>query len=242
MSTHGVDRDAAHEAILDHAPALRQSELGPIRIRLVAEHFGPSVTHVVMWLRDYGLDIGCTEITVRRHPDGNALLSSRRLLPPPAAEDYLVKRRKRDVEEVTREVTTRRRNSVTILLEAGALEPGETVRLKIDWFVEAREALERIIANEPLFGEAEWTGISLNQALRWRRDGELYACTRLVLKMLEEVGYPTVSVPGPQCWVIADGRALSDLALEIEPRRTPVGNTVGLLALLDFSHCWRRAS
>ncbi len=231
--THDVDREGARDAILDHAPALRRSELGPIRIRLVAEHFGPSVTHVVMWLRDYGLDIGCTEITVRRHPDGHALLSSRRLLPPPAAEDYLVKRRRREVEEVTREVSTRRRNSVTILLEAGALEPGQPVRLKTDWFIEAREAIERVIVSEPSFAEAEWTGISLNQALRWKRDGELYACTPLVLKMLQEVGHPTTSVPGPQCWIISDGRTLSELALEIEPRRASAGGAIGLAALLE---------
>jgi hypothetical protein len=219
VRTHSVEDDVARAAILDHAPALRNRELGPVRIRLIAEHFGPSVTHVVMWLRDYELDIGCVEVTARRHPDGSALVTSRQLLPPPAAEDYLVKRRRRESQEATREDTTRSRNSVTILLEAGVLEAGQLLRLNVDWFGDASTAIKDAVEREPLIGEAEWTGLSLNQALRWRRDGQLYACSPLITRILGEVGFPRRSVAGPQFWVTEEGRSLADLAFEIEPRR-----------------------
>ena len=43
---------------------------------------------------------------------------------------------------------------------------------------------------DPRFGEAGWTGLSLNQALRRRRDGGLYGRTPLVLKMLEDDTIP----------------------------------------------------
>jgi hypothetical protein len=185
-----------------------------------------------MWLRDYGLDIGCVEVRTRRHPDGTALITARQLLPPPAAEDYLVKRRHREVEETEREATTRSRNSVTILLEAGTLEAGQPLRLKLDRLGEAQAALEAAIAREPSIAEAEWTGLSLNQALRWRRDGKLYACTPLVLGLLEEVGFPRPSIAGPQCWAIEDGRSLADLAFEIEPRRQ--ADTSSLPSLSDL--------
>ena len=188
--THTVDREQALSDICDHAPALLDRELGPVRIRLVAESFRPSVTHVVMWLREHDIDIGCVQMTTRRHPDGSALITARRLLPPPAAEDYLVRRRQREAEESEREATTRSRNSVTILLEAAALEPGTPLRLKLSRLGDAEEAVRAAIEEDPRFGEAEWTGLSLNQALRWRRDGGLYACTPLVLKLLEDWAIP----------------------------------------------------
>ena len=235
MRTHSVEQEQALADIRDHAPALRDRELGPVRIRLLAEHFRPSVTHVVMWLRDHDIDIGCTEVTARRNPDGSALITSRRLLPPPAAEDYLVKRRQRETEEIRREVSTRSRNSVTILLEAGAVVPDTLLRLKLSRLGEdAQAALAAAIGREPAFAEAEWTGLSLNQAVRWRRDGTLYACTTLVLKLLEEVGHPRRSIAGPQCWVTPDGRSLAELAAEIEPQRQSSGSSmIGLRDLIE---------
>src|SRR5829696_6592612 len=56
---HGVSADGASEAVLEHAPSLAESGLGPVKVRLVAEAFKPSVTSMVLWLRDYELDIGC---------------------------------------------------------------------------------------------------------------------------------------------------------------------------------------
>ena len=139
--THSLDREQALSEIRDHAPALLDRELGPVRIRLVAESFRPSVTHVVMWLREHDIDIGCVQVTTRRHPDGSALITARRLLPPPAAEDYLVRRRQREAQESEREATTRSRNSVTILLEAAALEPGTPLRLKLSRLGDAEAAV-----------------------------------------------------------------------------------------------------
>ena len=108
-----------------------------------------------MWLRDYGIDIGCVQVTARRHPDGSALITARRLLPPGAAEDYLVQRRQREVEESEREATTRRRNSVTIILEAAALEPGTLLRLELSRLGDAEAAVSAAIEEDPQFGEAE---------------------------------------------------------------------------------------
>jgi len=234
--THGVDNEQALSEIRDHAPALLDRELGPVRIRLVAESFRPSVTHVVMWLRDHDIDVGCVQVTARRHPDGSALVTARRLLPPPAAEDYLVQRRQREAKEIEREATTRSRNSVTILLEAAALEPGTRLQLKVSRLGDAEEAVRAAMEEDPRFGEAEWTGLSLNQAVRWRRDGGLYACTPLVLKLLEEVGHPSRAIAGPQCWATEDGQSLAELAAEIEPQRDPSSRAPaapGLRELVD---------
>jgi hypothetical protein len=67
---HDLGKEDARIEVFDHAPSLRSSELRPVRVRLVAETFGPSVTTTVLWLRDVGLDIGCVEISPRSLPDG----------------------------------------------------------------------------------------------------------------------------------------------------------------------------
>lgn len=177
---HKTDIDEARTAIFEHAPALADRELGPIRVRIVAGSFGPSVTHVVLWLNDLGLDIGCIEISARRHGDTHAVLSVRQIIPPPAAEDYLVKRRRREAEE-DREASARRRNSVTVLTEAGVPAPGDPVRLNPAAFnAEQRALVERKIAEDPNYAIAEWTGAGIRQALKWRVDESIHSCSGLI--------------------------------------------------------------
>ena len=89
---HNLDDVQAREQIFEHAPSLEDDELGPVRVRLVAGGFGPSVTSVVLWLRDHDIDIGCVQITARRHSEKGAVVSARQLIPLPEAEDYLVRR------------------------------------------------------------------------------------------------------------------------------------------------------
>lgn len=219
--TARVPLDDARSAVLDHAPALATRELGRIRICLVAERFGPSVTNMVMWLREYEIDVSCVEVRARQGHDGRAVIAARQLLPPPAAEDYLVKRRRREAEEETREATTRRRNSVTILLEADALEAGQLLHMRTDYFREdIRTKVESVMASDHRVGEAEWTGISLRQALRWKRDDEVYSCSGLIESLLAELGFPEVSVAGPEYWMIDPEKSLFDRSVEIEPSRT----------------------
>ena len=136
-------------------------------MRLVAEGFGPSVTATVLWLRDVGLDIGCVEVSPRRLPGGGYVVTARQLLPLPAAEDYLVKRRRREKAEEEHEAPARSRNAVTMLLEAGAIEPGTQFGLNLDQFSpEERTILQPKVQSNPDLGLAEWTGLGLRNALR----------------------------------------------------------------------------
>ena len=107
-SSHAkIEKDAARSAVVEHAPSLEESELGPIRICLVASGFGPLVSSVVLWLNELELDIACVQIVARSVDDGHAMLSARQILPPPQAKDYLVRRRRRTEVEEKREATTR---------------------------------------------------------------------------------------------------------------------------------------
>lgn len=77
-----------------------------MRVSLPAAGFGPSVSSVVLWLNDIGLDIACVQLVVSRVDEGRAVLSTQQVLPPPQAKDYLVRRRRRDEVEEQREAIT----------------------------------------------------------------------------------------------------------------------------------------
>jgi hypothetical protein len=97
---HDIEFDEARQQLVDHAPALEDGGPTSIKVRLVAGSFGPAVTSVVLWLREYGIDIGCVEVSVRQvSGSSEAVLSARQLLPLPEAEDYLVRRRRKEQEE-----------------------------------------------------------------------------------------------------------------------------------------------
>ncbi len=214
---HEVDVVEARRRIEEHAPSVKTEELGQVRIRLVAGSFGPAVTSVALWLQDIGLDIGCIQVVARRTSDTEAVISARQLLPLPVVEEFMVRRRRRAAEEVVRERTTRRRNAATVILESAALAPGTELTLHLPALTaEWREQVEKVLETEPSAGKAEWTGISLRKALKWKRDGSYYSASGLVEALLTELGF-SASVPGPQYWVTPDGTTLADLAISIEP-------------------------
>jgi len=98
--THETTKEEARQGLLDHAPVLDESGLLPVKVLLVAGSFGPAVTSVVLWLREYEVDVGCVEVSARAVPDGTqAVLVARQIIPLPEAEDYLVRRRRKEQEE-----------------------------------------------------------------------------------------------------------------------------------------------
>ena len=199
---HNLAGEQAREQIFEHAPSLEDDELGPVRVRLVAGSFGPSVTSVVLWLRDHDIDIGCVQITARRHSEKGAVVSARQLIPLPEAEDYLVRRRRREQGEETRRVARRRTNSVTLLIRAGAVKAGDPIRLNVQALPAAwRPAVEKLIAESPAVGEAEWPGSeSTQKALRWKHDGQLYSASGIARRILMMTNVEHGSLPGPDYW------------------------------------------
>lgn len=99
-SNRGFSVDEAQSKLIDHAPSLEQGTPSPVKILLVAGSFGPAVTSVVLWLREFEVDIRCVEITLRAVPgEDKAFLTARQLLPLPETEEYLVRRRRKKREE-----------------------------------------------------------------------------------------------------------------------------------------------
>lgn len=218
---HDVTFEEARARVLDHAPSLAEGEPGPVRVRLIAGSFGPAVTTLVLWLFDLGLDIGCVQVTARQHDEATAVLSARRLLPLPQAEDYLVRRRRREHEEDARKIGSRGANSIKVLAEAGALAEGDVLALGVEtlnskWRADVSEFLSR----EPDAGFAEWTGEPVARSLRWRYDGDVYSATGLTKRILAFAGHPVEVVPGPDFWLLPDGRPMYRASVEIRRAET----------------------
>jgi hypothetical protein len=213
---HSVSRDEAHAAIVAHAPSLAEAEPEEVRVRLVAGGFGPGVTSVVLWLREFGIDIGCTEVTARSRGDGEVVIAARQILPLPQAEDFLVRRRERDEQEVAKRRGSRGANTVGVLADAGLLQPGMTLRLGIATLnTRWQEPVVELLEEYPTMGEAEWTGDPSARSLKWRHDGEVYSATGLTKHILSIAGIAVDAIPGPDYWLLPDGRAMYRASVEV---------------------------
>lgn len=219
---HSCTEDEARSRIIAHAPSIEEEGIGETRIRLVAGSFGPAVTSVVLWLRDFDIDIGCVQVTARRLDGESAMITARQLLPLPLTEDYLVRRRRREQEQEERTRSNRGTNSVRVLADAGLIEEGTTIRLGLDTLVNRwRPMVEQFLNQHPEAAFAEWSGEVRPRSMRWRHDGELYSLTSLTKTLLETAGSgrPDI-VAGPDHWLLPDGRPMYQAALELREQTT----------------------
>ena len=114
----------------------------------------------MLWLRDFGVDIGCIQVTARLLDGESAMITSRQLLPLPVTEDYVVRRRRREQEQEVRSRRGRGANSVLVLAEAGLIEEGTVLRLGLDTLnSQWRPDVERLLEEHPDMGVVEWNGL-----------------------------------------------------------------------------------
>ena len=97
----GLSDQEAKQKIVDFLGDPDYSRLpGEPRIVLAAGSFDdPEITSCVLWLRKFGVDITCVEITPYRMADSRLLLIPRVLIPLPEAKDYLVRVERKSEEE-----------------------------------------------------------------------------------------------------------------------------------------------
>jgi hypothetical protein len=116
------------------------------------------------------------------------------------------RRRKEEAEE-DHEASGRRRNTVTILLEAGVIEPNTALKLNLSAFsAEEQAIIEPEVESNPEVGLAEWTGLGLHKALRWRVDNKVYSATGLIKHILSLHGCGLHALPGPRYWRVPGGK------------------------------------
>ncbi|MDX6481418.1 MAG: hypothetical protein QOG85_1928 [Gaiellaceae bacterium] len=66
----------------------------------------------------------------------------------------------------------------------------------------------------------EWTGDTTSRSLRWRYDGELYSATGVTKRLLTLAGIEAGTLPGPDYWLLPDGRPLYRASLEVRNQGT----------------------
>lgn len=100
---------------------------GEPRIMLVAGTFNDQeLTTTVMWLRKFGVDISCIELTPYRYPgdESNILLVPKTLIPLAEARDYQIGVERKERTEIARRVQNAYSEFFSLVLhEYGALQP-----------------------------------------------------------------------------------------------------------------------
>lgn len=104
----GRNREDAEAAICEFLQTREIPELnGEPRIMLAAGNFhDQELTTTVMWLRKFGLDICCIELTPYRYPgdESNILLVPKTLIPLSEARDYQISVERKERREIDRKV------------------------------------------------------------------------------------------------------------------------------------------
>jgi hypothetical protein len=97
------------------------------------------------------------------------------------------------------------------------MAPGTDVRMNLAAFTpDQRQAIEARIAAHADYDTAEWTGLGIRQALRWRHDGQVYSCSGLIWTVLDTLGFGPGSIPGPDYWLTPDGQTFYEASCAIE--------------------------
>lgn len=185
------------------------------RILLAAGSFGPEITTPVVWLeREYGMDITCVELEVYES-DREVFISARRVLPIPEAEEYMAKRRQKERQQSR--ASSRAGRAITVLLEAGLVEEGDTVL-----FNEGKlpDDSDREYDAEDDFWRGRITGkTGMSDNVEWLENGVEYSFTALAQEILEQTTGRESNVNGYPYWIHPGYQmSLSEL------RRTKVGD------------------
>lgn len=185
------------------------------RIILAAGSFGPEITTPFVWLeREYGMDITCIELDVHQRGE-EVFVSARQVLPIPEAEEYMAKRRQKERQQGRS--STREERTITVLLETGLVEEGDTVLFDSD---SLPDDAEREYDSADDFWRGRITGkTGRSDNVEWLENGAEYSFTALAQEILEQSTGREFNVNGYPYWLHpAHEMSLSEL------RRSKVGD------------------
>jgi len=140
------------------------------------------------------------------------------LYPLPDIEEFVLSPEVSEQRQERTERQRRQREATTVsrLVEAGALEPGDRLRFRAP-SAELQEQLEPWLDGKPQRRWAAWQD-DTGQPLLWEADGQAYSPTGLAKLILEEgADRSGLHLPGPQYWVDEEGRSLAEIAQTLPP-------------------------
>jgi alkylated DNA nucleotide flippase Atl1 len=169
------------------APTLSDESLGPPRIVLVAEDFGPVMTSTSLFLIERGLDLRLMRVQLYRMANDTIALTSSQVLPVPDAEEFMVRPRSGGTtQQATRVAATRRSSATVRLVENEVFADGDELRIAVQPGVrEDRAAIEEWLRAEPARAVVQWRQ-DAKEPVIWAVDGRAWNLTTLIRHIVEE--------------------------------------------------------
>lgn len=202
------------------APALTDETLGPPRIVLVAEDFGPVLTNTAMFLIEQGLDLRLMRVQLF-DVEGTLALTTTQVLPVPEAAEFMVRPRSAaPTQRATREAASRRSSIPHRLIAAAALPDGAPLRIVVPQGVaEDRKTVADWLAAAPDRAAARWRLDPL-EPVQWAVDNGRWNLTTLIRHIVEQATGepPRTSVWGPNWFQTEDGTVLHKLRMSLTLR------------------------
>lgn len=155
---HLQDISTALAELREWAPSLTDETLGPPRLVLVAEGFGPVLTNTAMYLIEQGIDLRLMRVQLYALEADQLARTCSQLLPVPDAEDFMVRpRSSAPTQRATR--PSSRRTHVERLIDAQALEAGQVVTIVVPANVkQSREAVASWLNSDPARSQSALDG------------------------------------------------------------------------------------
>lgn len=145
------------------------------------------------------------------------LVTVSQLYPPPDVEEFVLSPEVNEQRALRTERQRRQREASTVsrLVDAGALEPGDRLEFQAP-SRDLQTELEPWLAGVPERRFATWQDDAA-QPLLWEVDGNTYSPTGLASLILAEGAGRTGAIQGPLFWVDHDGRTLVEIARALPP-------------------------
>jgi hypothetical protein len=204
-------------AELEEWATLTEESLRLPRLILLATDFPTTVTATVVFLhQQLGLDVQLRKFQAYRTAR-ETLVTVSQLYPPPDVEEFVLSPEvsEQRLERTERQRRQREATTVSRLVEAGALEPGDRLQFRAP-SAELQAQLEPWLVDTPKRRWASWQD-DTGQPLRWEADEQAYSPTGLAKHILEEGADRTGDTQGPLYWIDEEGRSLVEIAQTLPP-------------------------
>lgn len=209
---NGIDIELARAELVSFLDSAGEPELSnKPRILLCSQDFGQELTSTVLWLRGFGIDIGCIRMTPYAVGDECVVVPSR-IIPLPETESYQVQIQRKEERRSDEAVAKRQSLTFPLLLEKGVLKVGDRLYL--------RNALKNGLLYDPADPKfhAVVTGERGSRSVKWEADNGYYSISNLTWNIFKDA-HPQKANPGGVngnwFWEMEDGRNLWDLAQEV---------------------------
>jgi hypothetical protein len=202
---------------LDEWATITEESLRLPRLILLAADFPTTVTATVVFLhQQLGLDVQLRKFQAYRTAH-ETLVTVSQLYPPPEIEEFVLSPEVSEQRQERSERQRRQREGTTVsrLVEAGALEPGNRLQFRAPSAV-LQAQLEPWLADKRERRWASWQDDTA-RPLVWEADEQAYSPTGLAKHILEEGADRTGDIQGPLYWIDEDGRSLVEIAQTLPP-------------------------